>query len=233
MNAQLSSLSGKVSNLRYSLEERQSKAREFERKAALLSPILLALSGNGGLAVGNMAVNYGMSNARGKAYWVEFDVDGRALKGWLGGVYFKDGDAVDVVVERNETLLAVSSAEERVIAILPPCGSSPKMIYKYIRYTFIGIFLFLFLFLGVGLFFVAAREDLAELISIAFPCAIAVALFVAVGANWRELLHAVRTRKILTALELPEADSLDLPARSYELLGKGKVQGSVGTVYRY
>lgn len=180
-----------------------------------------------------MAVNYGMSNARGKAYWVEFDVDGRALKGWLGGVYFKDGDAVDVVVERNETLLAVSGAEERVIAILPPCGSSPKMIYKYMRYTFIGIFLFLFLFLGVGLFFVAAREDLAELISIAFPCAIAVALFVAVGANWRELLHAVRTRKILTALELPGADSLDLPTRSYELLGKGKVQGSVGTVYRY
>ncbi|MFM0092894.1 hypothetical protein PQR46_39155 [Paraburkholderia sediminicola] len=53
------------------------------------------------------------------------------------------------------------------------------------------------------------------------------------GANWHELLHAVRTRKILTALELPEADSLDLPTSSYELLGKGKIQGSVGTVYRY
>ncbi len=222
-----------MSNLRYSLEERQSKAGEFERKATLLSPILLALSGNGGLAVGNMAVNYGMSIAKGKAYWVEFEVDGKTLKGWLGGVYFKDGDAVDVVVEGNETLLAVNSANERVIAILPPCGSSPKMIYKYMRYTFIGIFLFLLLFLGVSFFFAAAREDLVELISIAFPCAIAVALFVAVGANWRELLHAVRTRKILTALKLPEADSLDLPTRSYELLGKGKIQGSVGTVYRY
>ena len=233
MNARLSSVSGKVSSLRYSLEERQSKVGEFERKATLLSPILLALSGNGGLAVGNMAVNYGMSIAKGKAYWVEFDVEGRTLKGWLGGVYFKDGDAVDVVVEGHDTLLAVNSSDERVIAILPPCGSSPKMIYKYMRYTFLGIFLFLLLFLGVGFFFAAAREDLVELISIAFPCTIAVALFVAVGANWRELLHAVRTRKILTALELPEADSLDLPTRSYELLGKGKIQGSVGTVYRY
>ena len=233
MNARLSSVSGKVSNLRYSLEERQSKATEFERKATLLSPILLALSGNGGLAVGNMAVNYGMSIAKGKAYWVELDVDGRTLKGWLGGVYFKDGDAVDVVVEGNDTLFAVNSSNERVIAILPPCGSSPQMIYKYMRYTFIGIFLFLLLFLGLGFFFVAAREDLVELLSIAFPCAIAVALFVAIGANWRELLHALRTRRILSALELPEADSLDLPTRSYELLGKGKVQGSVGTVYRY
>ena len=107
------------------------------------------------------------------------------------------------------------------------------MIYKYMRYTFIGILLFLLLFLGVGFFFAAAREDLAALISIALPCAISVALFVAIGANWRELLHALRTRKILTALELPEADSLNLPTRSYELLGKGKIQGSVGTVYRY
>ena len=122
MNARLSSVSGKVSSLRYSLEERQSKVGEFERKATLLSPILLALSGNGGLAVGNMAVNYGMSIAKGKAYWVELDVDGRTLKGWLGGVYFKDGDAVDVVVEGNDTLFAVNSSNERVIAILPPCG---------------------------------------------------------------------------------------------------------------
>ncbi|WP_253045531.1 hypothetical protein [Paraburkholderia fungorum] len=226
-------MSGKVSSLRYSLEERQSKAGESERNATLLSPILLALSGNGGLAVGNMAVNYGMSIAKGKAYWVEFEVDGRTLKGWLGGVYFKDGDVVDVVVEGNESLLAVNSFDERVIAILPPCGSSPRMIYKYMRYTFIGILLFLLLFLGVGFFFAAAREDLAALISIALPCAISVALFVAIGANWRELLHALRTRKILTALELPEADSLNLPTRSYELLGKGKIQGSVGTVYRY
>ncbi|USX08910.1 hypothetical protein NHH62_19600 [Paraburkholderia fungorum] len=233
MNARLSCVSGKVSSLRYSLEERQSKAGESERNATLLSPILLALSGNGGLAVGNMAVNYGMSIAKGKAYWVEFEVDGRTLKGWLGGVYFKDGDVVDVVVEGNESLLAVNSFDERVIAILPPCGSSPRMIYKYMRYTFIGILLFLLLFLGVGFFFAAAREDLAALISIALPCAISVALFVAIGANWRELLHALRTRKILTALELPEADSLNLPTRSYELLGKGKIQGSVGTVYRY
>ncbi|MBU7438560.1 hypothetical protein [Paraburkholderia fungorum] len=233
MNARLSCVSGKVSSLRYSLEERQSKAGESERNATLLSPILLALSGNGGLAVGNMAVNYGMSIAKGKAYWVEFEVDGRTLKGWLGGVYFKDGDVVDVVVEGNESLLAVNSFDERVIAILPPCGSSPRMIYKYMRYTFIGILLFLLLFLGVGFFFAAAREDLAALISIALPCAISVALFVAIGANWRELLHALRTRKILTALELPEADSLNLSTRSYELLGKGKIQGSVGTVYRY
>ena len=233
MNARLSCVSGKVSSLRYSLEERQSKAGESERNATLLSPILLALSGNGGLAVGNMAVNYGKSIAKGKAYWVEFEVDGRTLKGWLGGVYFKDGDVVDVVVEGNESLLAVNSFDERVIAILPPCGSSPRMIYKYMRYTFIGILLFLLLFLGVGFFFAAAREDLAALISIALPCAISVALFVAIGANWRELLHALRTRKILTALELPEADSLNLPTRSYELLGKGKIQGSVGTVYRY
>ncbi|MFM0030999.1 hypothetical protein PQR70_32775 [Paraburkholderia madseniana] len=233
MNARLSCVKGQVSSLRYSLEERQSKAGEFERKATLLSPILLALSGNGGLAVGNMAVNYGMSIAKGKTYWVEFEVDGRTLKGWLGGVYFKDGDVVDVVVEGNESLLAVNSFDERVIAILPPCGSSPRMIYKYMRYTFIGILLFLLLFLGVGFFFAAAREDLAELISIALPCAIAVALLVAIGANWRELLHALRTRKILAALELPEADSLDLPTRSYELLGKGKIQGSVGTVYHY
>ncbi|MFM0204412.1 hypothetical protein PQR53_31715 [Paraburkholderia fungorum] len=233
MNARLSSVSGKVSNLRYSLQERQSKAAQFERKATLLSPILLALSGNGGLAVGNMAVNYGISIAKGKAYWVEFDVNGVALKGWLGGVYFKDGDAVDVVVEGEDTLLAVNSSDERVVAILPPCGSSPKMIYKYMRYTFIGIFLFLVLFLGLGFFFVAAHEDLVELLSIAFPCALAVAFFVAVGANWRELLHAVRTKKILSELGLPDADSLDLPTRSYELLGKGKIQGSVGTVYRY
>ena len=233
MNAGIRSVGGKVSNLRFSLEERESKAAEFERKITLLSPILLALSGNGGLAVGNMAVNYGMSIAKGKAYWVEFDVDGRTLKGWLGGVCFENGDAVDVAMEGNDTLLAVNSSNERVVAILPPCGSSPKMIYKCMRYTFIGIFLFLLLFLGLGFYFVAAREDLVELLSVAFPCAIAAALFVAVGANGRELLHAVRTRKILSALELPEADSLDLPTRSYELLGKGKIQGSVGTVYRY
>lgn len=59
------------------------------------------------------------------------------------------------------------------------------------------------------------------------------ALFVAVGANWCELLQAVRTRKNLSALELPEVDSPDLPTRSYELLGQGKIQGSVGMVYRY
>ena len=233
MNAGLSLVRGKVSNLRFSVEERQSKAAEFERKITLLSPILLALSGNGGLAIGNMAVNYGMSIAKGKAYWVEFDVGGRTLKGWLSGVCFEDGDAVDVAVEGNDTLLAVNSSNERVVAILPPCGSSPKMIYKCMRYMFIGIFLFLLLFLGLGFYFVAAREDRVELLSVAFPCVIAAALFVAVGANGRELLHAVRTRRILTVLELPEADSLDLPTRSYELLGKGKIQGSVGTVYRY
>ncbi|CAE6743143.1 hypothetical protein R75465_02373 [Paraburkholderia aspalathi] len=56
MNAGLSLVRGKVSNLRFSVEERQSKAAEFERKITLLSPILLALSGNGGLAIGHLVI---------------------------------------------------------------------------------------------------------------------------------------------------------------------------------
>ncbi|MGE6353056.1 hypothetical protein ACQKCJ_04175 [Flavobacterium sp. NPDC079362] len=80
MKSGLSSITGKISNLQYSLEERQTKSGEFERNARLYAPVLSALSGNSTGALTGMAMNCYYPAARGKLYWDEMEIKGDLLK---------------------------------------------------------------------------------------------------------------------------------------------------------
>lgn len=234
MKPGLNTINGKISNLQYSLEDRRTTSGEFERNARLYSPILAALSGNGGMAVAGMSINSYYPFVKGKVYWVKMDIDGKPFKGWLGGIFFKEEDEVDIIIKEDE-IIAVHNSAKQIIAFDPFYGNglNLKAEYKSIRYVFIASFLFLLLFCIIVLIFVTATfKEFINMFLFAIPVIAVCSLLFSFGTNRIGFFQALRKQKAILALGLSKNQPLE--QKIYDDDSKfDKEQEMAGALYRY
>ncbi|MDR9839860.1 putative type VI secretion system effector [Herbaspirillum huttiense] len=100
--------------------------------------VALAATGIGGQAIGTAS---NAANMQEEADYVEFELDGRPVKGWLWRSPFKEGDAVDAVVTwqgAHFELVALANPGDRVIALYPHCVRGRRAFYALVfRWWFI------------------------------------------------------------------------------------------------
>ncbi|WP_288409057.1 putative type VI secretion system effector [uncultured Herbaspirillum sp.] len=105
--------------------------------------VALAAAGMGGQAI---ATASNAANLQEEADYVEFELEGKSVKGWLWRSPFKEGDTVDAaVVWQGEyfELVALAKPSERIIALYPHCVRGRRAFYALVfRWWFIfsGIF---------------------------------------------------------------------------------------------
>ncbi len=114
---------GPIKDLVLSKIEKNYLRSESDDNASMLGAIALALTGNGGMAMGTL-------NAVGSGgEWVdliEFEIDGQCTKGILWKFPFSEGDEVEVVAQRRSkhpwTCLSVRRVSDGLLAVHPHCS---------------------------------------------------------------------------------------------------------------
>ncbi len=112
-------LRGAISNYRSQRGAANFFFTAVDQQALGMVAIGAALVGAGGPAMG---VAGSAADVEEEADHVEFTVDGVAVSGWVWRAPFKDGDVVEVVVEKGaggHAVVAVARPKDRVIALYP------------------------------------------------------------------------------------------------------------------
>jgi len=133
-------ISGQISNYKSTREHANFFFTQNDNKAMGLAAIASAAIGSSGLAMG-AAIS--ASDMEEEADYVEFEMDGEAMKGWVWRSPFANNDIVDVVGEWRDDyfeLVAIARPADRTIALYPHCSRGKHAhIKNAIKWWFLGV----------------------------------------------------------------------------------------------
>jgi len=179
--------------------------------------IAAALAGMGGQAasLANHASDIGEL-----AEYLEFDLDGKSVKGWVWRSPFKDGDVVDVAAEwqgDHYEAYGIARPADKMIALYPHCSRSKE---RHIKNTIKWWVIWNVAFFGVsalGAFLLLGSEILREPAFLwigGFIAMMWILMFVSLSKQYLPFAHL--SEKIFGILGLPDAKNVDLVKSSKE-----------------
>ena len=136
-------ISGEIKNYVSKRDEASFVLTKKDKTGMGMVSVALAAAGMGGQAI---ATASNAASLQEEADYVEFDLGGKKLKGWLWRSPFKEGDVVDAVVVWQGDyfeLVALANPVDRTIALYPHCVRGRRAFYMLVfRWWFIfaGIF---------------------------------------------------------------------------------------------
>ncbi|BEV18005.1 hypothetical protein HBDW_47930 [Herbaspirillum sp. DW155] len=213
----LQKLSGHIKNFRKSRETANFFFTARDQSNMRLGAILWGLIGDSGQAA--TLSNYA-SSMEDMGDYVQSELDGRSLAGWLWGSPFKEGDYVEAAVKKQGSryeLFALYKPEERTIALYPHCirGTRAFLRIALQRTLFVNLILLttvslLILFgfnqpLTYGMEFFSSKEGMLGLLAgvlISTGCCLAM--------TWKWLPFAKLAEKIFRALDFPSPSNINL-----------------------
>ncbi|RAM63524.1 hypothetical protein RB25_10115 [Herbaspirillum rubrisubalbicans] len=131
-------ISGEIKNYVSKRDEASFVLTKKDKTGMGMVSVALAAAGMGGQAI---ATASNVASLQEEADYVEFDLDGKEVKGWLWRSPFKEGDVVDAaVVWQGEyfELVALAKPADRTIALYPHCVRGRRAFYALVfRWWFI------------------------------------------------------------------------------------------------
>jgi hypothetical protein len=231
-------LSGTIKNYRKRREIRDFLITPTDRKATGATAILAALAGQGGTAIAGLNA----MNIREEADFVEFEIDGKSVNGWLTFAPFKEGDHVEMVAAREGDRWHVFGiVRADYVTALHPCCSRGR--YAHFKATAKWWLVISSVLVTLGLLMVGCisvfEYGYRSILDLSFWL-----LFAGGSGGGFFLLSALvaasQSRKFMPAVCLAESifagfgwknvKSIDLPAitKKYRLAGEGR---EVGMLY--
>jgi hypothetical protein len=113
-------LHGTIKNYRRRREIKDFLITPVDRKVTGAATLLAALAGQGGMAIAGLSA----MNIREEADFVEFELNGKSVKGWLTYSPFKEGDTAEVFAVRDGIEWNVFGIlrDDYVVALHPCCS---------------------------------------------------------------------------------------------------------------
>ncbi|WP_250529339.1 putative type VI secretion system effector [Caballeronia sp. ATUFL_F1_KS4A] len=144
-------LRGRMENFQRTRRSHDFVLSQLAQRGVGATALASAAMGSGGASIGliNMAMN-----SDEEADWVEFELDGKSIRGWMWLMPMRKGDEVEVVAELlpdgRYMAYSVQRVSDSLVAICPHvfCGRKPyqRLIAKYLFW----LYLFAFCFLAIG-----------------------------------------------------------------------------------
>ncbi|GAA5784366.1 putative type VI secretion system effector [Chitiniphilus shinanonensis] len=137
MSVQL--LRGTITNLRTTRQSASFLFTDDDKTSMGVIAIAAAMAGLGPQAVAAAAATTSMEE---EADYLEFELDGKAVRGWVWRSPFSEGDYVEAVVERTSgyNAYAIARPVDRVIALYPHCSRGSRAHWKNaIKWWLIGV----------------------------------------------------------------------------------------------
>lgn len=179
--------------------------------------IAAALAGMGGQAATLASYASDMDEP---ADYVEFDLDGELIKGWVWRSPFKDGDVVDVAAEWQGNYYeayGIARPADRTIALYPHCSRSKgRHIQNAIKWWAICSVAFCSFMLGVAAYIGGMKFVMHP--SMRWGAGLSTLFFVPMFFNLsRQFMPFVSlSEKVFAVLDLPDARNIDLVQSSKE-----------------
>lgn len=232
-------ISGTITNLKKCRKAASFLFTARDQKNIQIGAIASAFADITGQAA---ALSHHASSMEEDADFVQFELDGRNVSGWLWGSPFQNGDCVEAAVrkhgERYE-LFGLQNADERVIALYPHCSRGSRSHY---RLTFKGTVLANLIFFGLYFLVTITLDDdkrplTAQLIPGWEGACILLGMFIFITGSSLKIARkwmpfARLTEQVLATLGFPEPSEIDLVKSSRGLRKATETDGS-GIFFRY
>ena len=150
----LERLSGTIRNYKRKRESANFVFSDSDKTAVGVVAIAAGLAGLSG-----QAISLASADLEEPADFLEFDLDGKSVKGWVWRSPFREGDAVEIVAEWQQDhyeLYAVARPEDRIVALYPHCSrGAERHVKNVVKWWLIagGIVSLLGLVFMLGMFF--------------------------------------------------------------------------------
>ena len=112
-----------------------------------------ALAGMGASAIGLIQSS---ANSEEEADWVEFELDGKQIEGWLWKMPMKDGDVVEIVAELRPRdryfAYSVRRVNDDLVAVYPHATRGRSALYRWLTKIMLSLFVPIFGLLCILLF---------------------------------------------------------------------------------
>ncbi|WP_027818429.1 putative type VI secretion system effector [Paraburkholderia bannensis] len=124
-------LKGVISNLQRSKRSHDFVLTEVQHRQVGATAIAASALGAGAAAIGLIGM---AGNSDEEADWVEFELDGKQIKGWLWMMPMRNGDQVEVVADQVGTdryvAYAVKRESDDLLAVYPHATAGRKVHYR-------------------------------------------------------------------------------------------------------
>ena len=208
----LTKLTGKISNLKVTRASASFVFTEGEQTGLGVVAIAAAIAGLGGQA---MAAASNASAVEEEADYLEFELNGEPVKGWVWRNPFQNGDVVSIAAARSEAhweSYGIARHEDKTIALYPHCSRGRTRHFMNAFKWWIlagGGFV---VFVGIPFFYWIFRDKFFELKE---PFLGLIGLMIFFGVMTfslsRKWLPFVRVaEKVFRALDLPNPSNIDL-----------------------
>lgn len=229
-NQALIKLSGTIKSLKVTRDHASFVFTESDQTKMGVVAIAAAAAGMGGQAMSTAASASDMEEA---ADYVEFELNGQPVKGWVWRSPFNEGDTVDVAAEwQNDhyETFGIARPKDRTIALYPHCSRGQIKHFKNATKWWLiggGAFVVGTLLLGLA---VGGRDSFG---SAAYVVSIGVMAFFALmtyslSRKWMPFVRVAE--KVFRTLELPNPGNIDL-VKSSKAQRTEQDPGEFGTFY--
>ena len=227
-------LTGTIENYRVTRVAASFVFTDTDRTKLGVTAIAAGIAGLIGPAIATAA---NAASAEEDADYVEFDLDGKSIKGWVWRSPFNDGDDVEVAAEWRDghyETAGIARPADRTIALYPHCSRGrARHIKNAVKWWALGVTWFL-LALAVLVLVVFPRHLLGAVFSEGFLVmsagvyAIFGLMTISLASKWMPFVRL--TEKICRTLGIPNASNVDL-VKSSKARRKPDDPGEYGTFY--
>ena len=231
-NSDLIKIEGKIN----SYKKQRNLANFFftnnDQKIMGLAAIAGSLAEAFGQAAGNVRDT---KNLYEEADYVEMNVDGHPVKGWVWFSPFKDGDIVEVIGTQKENYfeaIAICRPNDRVIALYPHCSRGKNAHIQsvtkwWLSLTALAIGFGVLVDTGINYFSSSKVEYIVQTVNFIYVTlgiyALSGAFAYANGKRFMLFVHAAN--QVFKTIGLDNPDSVDLPKRTKRKPGDPGVLG--------
>ncbi|VWB35705.1 putative type VI secretion system effector [Burkholderia lata] len=146
-------LQGTISKLKCRRRQQDFVLSEAQHAYMQATAAGAALAGMGASAIGLIQSS---ANSEEEADWVEFELDGKQIEGWLWKMPMKDGDEVEIVAELRQRdryfAYSVRRVSDDVVAVYPHATRGRSALYRWLMKIMLGLYLPIFGLLCILLF---------------------------------------------------------------------------------
>ncbi len=171
---------GAIANLTIRRRSRDFVMSEMQHRMMETTAVGAAGLGMGAQAIGLLNMS---SNAEEDADWVEFELGGQPMKGWLWKMPMLNGDEVEVAAEKMQgdvfTVFSIRRPSDGVVAVYPHAASGRVAKYLSIMKMMLIIFAVVYCIFFVFFLYDVKKEevrDVIEYLLITGACALFVRL---------------------------------------------------------
>jgi len=232
-------LRGAISGLNRSRRNHDFLLTEVQHQQVGVTAIATSVMGMGATGIGLIGM---AGNANEEADWVEFELDGKHVKGWLWMMPMRNGDTVEVVAEPTAKDYYIAYAVKRdgddLLAVYPHATAGRKVHYRKSTKAWMWCSILAYL---IPAFLFVMHEGLKALLNtdtqlfllITFAFWITISALMAFRVS-RKLMGFVRIAEVIfRTFGWPDVENIDLRQTSKENRRENKLSNFGNLYFRY